>query len=282
MKLELFKSLWGWQGEWGKCAAQVREMGGVGVEARMPVQPEAARQMAHSLQQEGLDYIAVVFTGGDVVPDQTWTMQQHLHRLQGALENAALMQPRFINLLAGNDRWPLAQQVDFFGRAQALADAAGVLCSYETHRASSLYSPWLTLELIAHLPQLRFTADISHWVVVCERRLNDPSDDLRSFIDRVHHVQARVGYDQGPQVPHPAAPEYALDVAFHQGFWQSVWDSQQRRGYQVSTLTPEFGPDGYTHLLPFTQAPVADLWELNLHMATTQRSQFQQWTARQE
>lgn len=55
-------------------------------------------------------------------------------------------------------------------------------------------------------PQLRFTADISHWVVVSERLLDDPSDDFSAFIDRVHHVQARVGYDQGPQVPHPAAP----------------------------------------------------------------------------
>ncbi len=46
-------------------------------------------------------------------------------------------------------------------------------------------------------PQLRFTADISHWVVVSERLLDDPSDDFSAFIDRVHHVQAQVGYDRG-------------------------------------------------------------------------------------
>ena len=282
MKLALFKSLWGWTGNWSQCAQQVRQMGGVGVEARMPAEAHAASSMVQSLKQEGLDYIAVVFTGGDVIPNQSWTVQQHLDRLQGALDNALLMQPRFLNLLAGNDRWPLAQQVDFFGRAQALADAAGVICSFETHRASSLYSPWVTLELIQKLPELRFTADISHWMVVCERLLNDPQDDLRTFIDRVHHVQARVGYDQGPQVPHPAAPEYAREVAFHQSVWEAVWASQRARGYEVTTLTPEFGPDGYTHLLPFTKAPVADLWELNLYMAAAQRSQFTHWSRRQE
>ncbi|MGC7974490.1 sugar phosphate isomerase/epimerase, partial [Salmonella enterica] len=84
------------------------------------------------------------------------------------------LQPRFVNLLAGNDRWPLAEQVDFLGRAQALADDAGVPCSFETHRASSLYSPWITLDIVRQLPRLRYTADISHWVVVCERLLDDP------------------------------------------------------------------------------------------------------------
>ncbi|MGC5340916.1 sugar phosphate isomerase/epimerase, partial [Escherichia coli] len=80
-------------------------------------------------------------------------------------------------------------------------------CSFETHRASSLYSPWLTLDIVRQLPRLRYTADISHWVVVCERLLDDPLDDLTLFLERVHHVQARVGYAQGPQVPDPAAPE---------------------------------------------------------------------------
>ncbi len=148
MKLELFKSLWGWQGDWSQCFAQVRQMGGTGVEARMPLNGADARTMSHSLKQQGLQYIAVVFTGGDVVPHQGWTVQQHLDRLQLALDTAAILQPRFLNVLAGNDRWPLAQQVDFFGRAQVLADAAGVVCSFETHRGSSLYSPWVTLALI--------------------------------------------------------------------------------------------------------------------------------------
>jgi hypothetical protein len=136
MQLDLFKSLWGWQGDWSQCAAQVREMGGVGVETRMPADAPGVQQQARALADEGLELISVVFTGGDVLPHQAWTAQQHLDRLQAALAHAQVLQPRFLNLLAGNDRWPLAQQVDFFGQAQALADAAGVLCSFETHRAS--------------------------------------------------------------------------------------------------------------------------------------------------
>lgn len=279
MRLELFRSLWGWQGDWARCAAELREIGCVGVEARLPTDPYAQRALRQSLRQESLEYIAVVFTGGDVVPRQDWTLQQHWDRLSVSLDAALDVGARFINVLPGNDRWPLAKQVDFFGRAQELSEQAGLLCSFEIHRATSLYSPWVTLEVIAQLPQLRFTADISHWVVVCERLLDDPADDLTPFIDRVHHVQARVGYDQGPQVPHPAAPEYARQLAFHQQLWERIWAAQQARGYGITTLTPEFGPDGYTHLLPFTQAPVADVWSLNQWMARTEAEHFARWQA---
>jgi len=279
MKLELFRSLWGWQGDWSQCAAQLRQAGCVGVEARLPTDPYAQRALRQSLRQEALEYIAVVFTGGDVIPRQDWTLQQHWDRLSLSLDAALDVGARFVNVLPGNDRWPLARQVEFFGRAQELSEQAGLLCSFEIHRATSLYSPWVTLDVIAQLPQLRFTADISHWVVVCERLLDDPADDLTPFIERVHHVQARVGYDQGPQVPHPAAPEYARQLAFHQQVWERIWSSQKARGYGLTTLTPEFGPDGYTHLLPFTQAPVADVWALNQWMARTEAEHFARWQA---
>lgn len=279
MKLELFRSLWGWQGDWGQCAAQLRQIGCVGVEARLPSDPFAQRALRQNLRQEALEYIAVVFTGGDVVPRQDWTLQQHWDRLAASIDGARDVGARFLNVLPGNDRWPLAKQVEFFGRAQELADAAGAVCSFEIHRATSLYSPWVALEVIAQLPQLRFTADISHWVVVCERLLDDPADDLTPFIERVHHVQARVGYDQGPQVPHPAAPEYARELAFHQGVWERVWAAQRARGCEVTTLTPEFGPDGYTHKLPFTQAPIADVWVLNQWMTRTEAEHFARWQA---
>lgn len=256
---------------------QVHTMGAVGAEMRLPLKANAQRALSHALTQNDLACIGVAFTGGGVLPNRAWTVGQHLQRLRETLDGAALVQLRFLNLLAGNDRWCLGQLVDFFAQAQAMADDAGVVCSWETHRGSALYSPWVTLALIEQLPQLRSTADISHWVVVCERLLNDPQDDLSASIDRVHHVQARVGYDQGPQVPHPNAPEYAREVAFHQGLWQSVWASRARRGYATSTLTPEFGPNGYTHLLPFTQAPVADLQAVNLGMAISQRAQFDAW-----
>lgn len=274
MKLDIFRTLWGVQTDWPTSVNQLRDAGCVGVEARVPLTMADQFRLRQQLDDEGLDYIAILFSGGDVIPVQAEGPEQHLTRLAQRLDDAAGMMPRFVNLLPGNDRWSMAQQVEFFGTAQQMADERGLVCSFETHRATSLYSPWVTLELIRQLPGIRFTTDISHWLVVCERLLDDPADDLSPFIERVHHIQARVGYAQGPQVPHPAAPEYARELAFHQRFWEAVWRSQQQRGYAVTTLTPEFGPDGYLHHLPFTNVPVADLWSLNHWMARTERQHF--------
>ena len=246
--------------------------------ARLPLTPGERAEFGAFLRANHVPYIATVFTAYDVLPEQSATTAEHLNDLEQKLAWSTELAPRFVNVLAGNDRWQLPQQVDFFGQALEVARKHGQTVVFETHRARSLFNPWVTLELIRQLPDLRFTSDISHWIVTCERLLDDPEDDLGAFVERVHHIQARVGYDQGPQVPHPAAPEYARELAFHQQHWQAVWQSQQARGYQVTTMTPEFGADGYLHHLPFTNVPVADLWSLNVSIAQTEREHFQRFT----
>ncbi|WP_432464700.1 sugar phosphate isomerase/epimerase family protein [Agarivorans sp. QJM3NY_33] len=278
MQLDLFRTLWGVEQAISEIAETLKQEGYVGVEARIPQSPSARVQLCRDLNAQQLDYIGILFTGGDVIPHQGDGPEQHLERLASGLDAAVSLNPRFVNVLAGNDRWCLSAQVDFFAAAQQLANQRGMICAFETHRATSLYSPWVTLELIRQLPDLRFTTDISHWVVVCERLLNDPADDLSAFIRQVHHIQARVGYPQGPQTPHPGAPEYQPALDFHQQYWQSIWEEQRRQGYSVTTMTTEFGPDGYLHHLPFTDVPVADLWSLNQWMAKQQRCHFEQYS----
>ncbi|CRM77693.1 sugar phosphate isomerase/epimerase family protein [Pseudomonas marginalis] len=278
MKLEVFRTLWGYTASKAQALEELLEAGFDGMEARLPMTASERAEFAAFLRANHVSYISTVFSAYDVLPQQSASVDEHLLDLDKKLAWAAELSPRFINLLAGNDRWPLAQQVDFFGRAMDVARKHGQVCAFETHRARSLFNPWVTLELIRQLPDLRFTSDISHWVVTCERLLNDPEDDLSAFVERVHHIQARVGYDQGPQVPHPAAPEYTQALAFHQQHWEAIWRSQESRGYQVSTLTPEFGADGYLHHLPFTNVPVADLWSLNVWMANTEREHFRRFS----
>ena len=124
------------------------------------------------------------------------------------------------------------------------------------------------------LPELRLTCDFSHWCVVCERLIDTESDILALCADRAQHLHARVGYDQGPQVPHPAAPEHSKALAAHERWWRQIWESQRARGEAVSTMTPEFGPDGYMQCLPFTGAPVAELRQINAWMAERQKRRF--------
>jgi hypothetical protein len=113
--------------------------------------------------------------------------------------------------------------------------------------------------------------------VVCERLIDTEPDIIALCAERAHHIHARVGYDQGAQVPHPAAPEYREALEAHENWWAQIWRSQLLRGLSVSTMTPEFGPDGYLHCLPFTGAPVADLEQINTWMAERQRRRFADW-----
>lgn len=280
MRLEIFRTLWGYRGSWQQALDEALSAGFNGIEARIP---EAAAQRAINarlLREQNVPYIATLFTSTPVLPRQSDSPQVHLEDLRIKLDWAAELGPRLVNVLPGNDRWALSEQVDFFARAVELASASGLRVCFEIHRGRSLYSPWVTLDVIRQVPELRFTSDISHWLVTCERLLDDPADDLSTFIERVDHIQARVGYDQGPQVPHPGAPEYAEVLAFHQRHWESIWSSQEKRGLQTTTLTPEFGPDGYLHHLPFTDVPVADLWQLNQWMARCERQHFHRFTSR--
>lgn len=45
--------------------------------------------------------------------------------------------------------------------------------SCEKHRGRPTFNPWQTRDLVASVPDLRLTADLSHWVCVCERLLSD-------------------------------------------------------------------------------------------------------------
>lgn len=280
MRLEIFRTLWGYRGSWQQALDEALGAGFDGIEARIPETTAQRSANARLLREQNVPYIATLFTSTPVLPRQSDSPQAHLDDLRRKLDWAAELGPRLVNVLPGNDRWALSEQVDFFARAVELADASGLHVCFEIHRGRSLYSPWVTLDVIRQVPELRFTSDISHWLVTCERLLDDPADDLSAFIERVDHIQARVGYDQGPQVPHPGAPEYAEVLAFHQRHWESIWSSQEKRGLQTTTLTPEFGPDGYLHHLPFTDVPVADLWQLNQWMARCERQHFHRFTSR--
>jgi len=149
-----------------------------------------------------------------------------------------------------------------------------VLICFETHRSRSLFTPWLTHRIVKALPEIQLTLDLSHWCVVAERLMSSEMPTIRAIAPNVHHIHSRVGYAQGPQVPHPRAPEYKEALESHEECWEVVWREHQLKNISISTMTPEFGPDGYLHTLPFLQTPIADLWEINCWMAQRQRNHF--------
>lgn len=281
MKLRCYKTWWGFEGTHAAFAEEAFEDGYNGLEAPVPEDEHTRRELQSALAHHGFDLIAEICTAGSYVPDRRASVTDHIESFRVKLENSLKLSPRQINCMAGCDAWPLAQSVDFFSKLIEIAREADIPISFETHRSRILFNPWITRDLVRQVPDLYFTCDFSHWCVVCERLIDTETDALAEIFPRARHIHGRVGYDQGPQVPHPAAPEYADALAAHQRWWEACWHSLQQRGATECTMTPEFGPDGYLHQLPFTSAPVGDLRSINHWIMQTEREHFSRWHTRQ-
>lgn len=277
MQLTLFKTLWGHQDSLAEAISQAVAAGFNGIEGPAPAEPDVAAQFRDQLNDAGLDYIAEISTAGSYVPERHASLQQHLDSFVRKLEQSLTLQPLFVTCLGGCDAWLEAQSIEFYARAMEQADAAKIEVSFETHRSRSLFNPWVTERILQSLPEMQITCDFSHWCVVCERLMDAEIATIETIAPRARHIHARVGYDQGPQVPHPGAPEYEPALRSHQRCWELIWQAQQARGFAVSTVTPEFGPDGYLHEAPFSRQPVADLWDLNQWIAREEQEHFQRW-----
>ncbi len=223
--------------------------------------------MSHEVGKAARDVekevIAEIVTGcdeGEYVPHLSATPEEHLEDFRRKLDRALEAQPLRITTLAGSDAWDFTTAVGFYAELLEVARKSGAEICIETHRARPTFHPQRTIRLLGELPDLTLTLDVSHWCVVCERLAPEVSAWMDVIEPRVGHIHARVGYDQGPQVPDPRSPRYSKELAAHLGCWQRILAGGRQ---ELFTITPEFGPDGYLQCPPFSDEPVADLREIN-------------------
>jgi len=279
MRLVLVRPLWGVDLSRGLApfAPLWRERGYEALEAAMRMVPDRT-DLARALRHHGFRLIPQIHTHG---LDPGGPVRVHLESLTRQLEECLDLEPLFFNAHSGYDGWTEAEAIDFFGQALELEARLGVTICHETHRQRYLGIPWHLPALIRAFPTLKLTCDFSHWVCVCERLLPDLDDILGGAARHCHYLHARVGFEQGPQVPDPRAPEYARHLAAHEHWWRQVWTAQQARGMSQSPLAPEFGPPPYLSTIPYTQAPVAELAEICDWMARREQEQFERHEGRQ-
>jgi len=270
--INLFRSLWTNGFDLDAALADCEIGSFDGVEGPVPGGAAPRREFVARLRAAGVPFIAEIATGGGYVPVER-SPDRHLEDFCRQAGDAMACSPLFLTVLAGCDSWTIPQSVDFLGRALEAAGRLGIKAGFETHRGRPTRDPWAARDLLEQLPGLRLTCDFSHWCCVCERLVLDSEPEILSLCAaRALHVHARVGYPQGPQVPHPAAPEYRDALASHERWWDAVWSALPDAG--PATMTPEFGPDGYLQAQPFTGAPAADLDQVNAWMAERQRNRF--------
>ena len=272
MQIKLVRHLWGvdLDRDLSDYAPQWRKVGYEAVEASLRLVPDRARFLRF-LKEESFQWVPQVFSH-DFLPGGS--VREHLDSLREQMEECLDHGPLFFNAHSGCDAWSAAEAEDFYAQVLELEKEFGVPMAHETHRQRYFGIPWQARHILQEFPALGITADFSHWVCVCERLLPNLGEIIALAAQRCRHVHARVGFAEGPQVPDPAAPEYAVELAAHEGWWEQIWRSQQERGFTHSTLTPEFGPPPYMHTLPHTQVPVADLSAVCDWMAGRQRERF--------
>ena len=73
--------------------------------------------------------------------------------------------------------------------------------------------------LLRLFPDLKLSCDLSHWVCITERLLTTEGEMTRWPPSIASICTARVGYENGPQVADPRAPEFAPQLAAHEAWW---------------------------------------------------------------
>jgi len=267
LKLNVFKASWGFEGTYEELMKRAAEAGYAGIEAPMPSREDEAG-FKQSLKRHGLSYIIQTFTSGN-----------HISSLEEQVERSASFEPVLIVCHSAKDSMTESDQDRFYEKALRIEQKAGIKIGHETHRGRAMFTPWTTARLLNKFPELRITADFSHWMNVCESHLEDQAEAIELAIARAVHVHGRIGFPEGPQVPHPGSPFFAKELNLFMDWWGRIYAHHRKSGLAETTFTAEFGPPGYMPTDPFTNKPVSDLWEVNEWMTKAVKERFPEWSA---
>lgn len=260
MEVKLIKTLWGYEGPIdGAALARIKSAGFDGVETGVPpMEPAAWKDL---LSAHGLVFCgqAFGFTSDEMIAD---------------LKAVAAYAPVVITCQDGRDKMSFEEGSAYFREVLACEADLGAPVAHETHRHRLLYTPWHTLQYVEAFEQLRLCADFSHWCVVTESMLADVDDMLLAASERTIHLHARVGYEEGPQVSDPRAPEWRPYLEQHETWWDRIYDLRKKAFAELLTVDPEFGPPRYMPTQPYSQMPVANLWDIHLWMGKRIRTRW--------
>ncbi|MBO3098154.1 sugar phosphate isomerase/epimerase [Gelidibacter pelagius] len=180
------------------------------------------------------------------------------------LEELKRFEPNFINSHTGKDHYSFSDNCRIIEAIEAFSLKNKVKVYHEIHRGRFTFHSATTLTYLEQFPQLKLVGDLSHWCVVSESMLEDQASIIKEVIPHIHHIHARVGFEQAPQVNHPFAPEWEPKLKIFLGWWQQIVDHHKKKN-NIS-ITPEFGPFPYMPQSPFDQKPLAQQKVLNFEM----------------
>lgn len=237
----------------------IKDAGFEGVEMTVPDDSAGRNSLGVLLNESGLDLVAQVRAEGA-------TADAQIESLKKGLGEAAEMNPLFVNAHCGKDFWHFKENRRVIASAQRFAAGRGIKVLHETHRGRATFCTTATMDIIEAVPEIRFTADFSHWCCVHNSLLQDQHEAVSRIIERADYIHARVGCATSPQITDPRAPEWNDAVEAHIRWWQKIAEHHKKNHAEYLPICPEFGPPPYMVTMPFTGKPIADAWEINCYM----------------
>ncbi|MHC4308032.1 MAG: sugar phosphate isomerase/epimerase family protein [Planctomycetota bacterium] len=260
MKIKYLCTVWGMeQTKLGVNLNLIKDAGFDGVEMQVPCNDAERNRLGSLLNDIGLDLVAQVRTEGSTVDEQIDFLEKELNRVLG-------LNTLLTNVHCGKDYWLLAENIRVISNTQRLASELGIKILHETHRARATFCTTSTMDIIDALPEIRFTADFSHWCCVHNSLLQDQQDSVNRVIERSDYIHARVGSATTPQITDPRAPDWKEAVETHLRWWEKIAEHHKDSNSEFLPICSEFGPPEYMVTLPSTGKPIADQWDINCYM----------------
>jgi sugar phosphate isomerase/epimerase len=267
--LKVLATNWGFEGSIDAFCAKAKKEGYDGIENWWPGTKEEQDEMFAALKKHNLA-VGFLYGAGES------TATEHIATLKKTMDvivKQKIQTPLYINLHSGKDYFSVEDNKKIIEYTLALAKETGIKIYHETHRGRMLFAATTTAMYMKQYPELKLTLDISHWCNVHESLLEGQEATVAAALQRTHHIHARVGYQEGPQVADPRAPEWKYAVDAHFTWWDKVVEQKKKAGEPITFLT-EFGPPLYMQTLPYTLQPLSNQWEINVYMMQVLRKRY--------
>jgi hypothetical protein len=132
----------------------------------------------------------------------------HIKIMERNFMKLAALKPLFINSHTGKDFFSFDDNCRIIDAAMNFSAKNGIRILHETHRGRFSFHAATLIPYLNKFPEIELVGDFSHFCTVSESMLEDQEDILQQIIPHVSHIHARVGFEQGPQVNNPEAPEW--------------------------------------------------------------------------
>jgi len=261
MQIKILSPLWGHEHlELKVFLDKIRTAGYNGIDTWLPNNAADKRLLFDYLQQHEMYIVTHQHeAAGNTFAEFKTSFIKNLHA-------CAEPKPLLINSHTGRDYFTLEQNLELIDAAQEFSAKTGITVAHETHRGRVGYSPQMASTIFDLRPDFCITADFSHWVCVTESMLENFTPIVDEAIKRSRHIHSRIGFEEGPQVADPRAPEWKYAVDKFLLWWDEIIAYNKKLGCKTFPITTEFGPPPYMPCVPFTGERLADQFAVNCYM----------------